>query len=84
MPNQNMNHMPGNMDALLKAVSAKLKIPPQTLKAQLESGQFDQAIKGMSRDQQQAFQQVVSNPQILEKFMSTPQVQSLYNKLSKK
>ncbi len=75
---------PKNLDALLAAVSAKLNIPSDKLKQELMQGKFDNALKSMKPDEQKKFNMVLSNPQMLEKLMSAPQAQALYNKLSGK
>ena len=69
-------------DGLLKAVSKKIGVPPETLKQQLEQGKFDSALNSMNQSDAAKFQQVMNNPKLMEKFMSTPQVQALYNKLT--
>ena len=71
-----------NIDALLSIVGKKLNMPPEQLKKQLESGQFDAAIKGMNPEEAAKFRQVMNNPQLAEKIMSAPQAQALYQKLS--
>ncbi|MCI7767765.1 MAG: hypothetical protein MSJ26_07300 [Oscillospiraceae bacterium] len=73
---------PQNVDALLKTVGAKLGIPPEQLRRELMQGKFDNAIKNMKPDEAKKFNQVLSNPQLLEKMMSTPQAQALYKKLT--
>lgn len=73
---------PKELDALLKTVSAKLNIPPERLKAELEQGKFDNALKNMKPDEAKKFNQVLSNPKMLEKLMSAPQAQALYQKLT--
>ncbi len=73
---------PQNLDALLKTVSAKLNVPPEKLKAELMQGKFDSALKNMKPDEAKKFSQVLANPQMMEKFMSAPQAQALYKKLS--
>ena len=77
-----MNLNPQNLDLLLKVVSAKLGTTPQNLKQQLESGKFDGAMNGMNPTDSAKFQEVLKNPQLMEKLMSAPQAQSLYKKLS--
>ena len=71
-----------NMNELLNVVSKKIGVPPQQLKAQLESGKFDSALKGMKQSDAAMFNQIVSNPQMLDQFMSPPQAQALYKKLN--
>ena len=73
---------PQNLDALLRTVSGKLGIPPEKLRTELEQGKFDNALKNMKPDEAKKFNQVLSNPKLLEKFMSAPQAQALYKKLS--
>lgn len=73
---------PQNVDALLQAVSSKLNVPPEKLRQELMQGKFDNALKNMKPDEAQKFNQILSNPKMLEKFMSAPQAQALYKKLS--
>ena len=80
--NQSFNH--ANMNELIGIVSKKLGISPETLKNELESGKFDSAIKGMKPADAAVFNQMLNNPAMLEKFMSTPQAAALYKKLSGK
>lgn len=80
MADLNMN--PKQMEQLLGVVSAKLGVPAESLKRDLAQGKFDAALKNMKPSEAATFNQIVSNPQLLEKFMSTPQAQALYNKLT--
>lgn len=73
---------PQNVDALLKTVSGKLGIPPEKLRQELMQGKFDSAMKNMKPEEARKFNQVLSNPQLLEKMMSAPQAQALYKKLT--
>lgn len=73
---------PENLDRLLKTVGSKLNMPPERLKRELMQGKFDSAIKKMKPDEAQKFNAVLSNPQMLEKLMSAPQAQALYQKLT--
>lgn len=75
---------PDSINGLLNVVSKKLGVSPDKLKKELEDGKFDSAIAGMSKSDSMKFQQAIKNPQIVEKLMSTPQAQALYNKLSGK
>lgn len=79
----NLNASPQQLEKLLGVVSAKLGVPAESLRRDLEQGKFDAALKNMKPSEAAAFNQIVSNPQMLEKFMSTPQAQALYNKLTK-
>ena len=80
MANINMNME--QMDKLLGVVSAKLGVPKESLKKDLEQGKFDNAIKNMKPADVATFNQMVSNPKLLEKFLTTPQAQALYTKLT--
>ncbi len=73
---------PKKADELLKTVSKKLNIPPEKLKKQLEEGKFDEALNNMDKSQSQKFNMILNNPKLMEKFMSAPQAQSLYKKLT--
>lgn len=72
---------PKKADELLKIVSKKLNIPADTLKKQLEEGKFDAAMNGMGKEESKKFNMVMNNPKLMEKIISTPQAQSLYNKI---
>ncbi len=76
------NTNPQNLDALLKTVGEKLNMPPEKLRQELMQGKFDTALKNMKPDEAQRFNQVLSNPKMLEKLMSAPQAQALYKKLT--
>ena len=78
--NQNIN--PRNLDALLSVVSRKLNVPSDVLKSQLEKGQFDAALNNMNNEEAGKFRQVMNNPKLVEKMMTTPQAQELYKKLT--
>lgn len=77
----NINVTAEQMDKLLGIVSSKLGVPKESLKKDLEQGKFDNALKNMKPADVATFNQMVNNPKMLEKFMTTPQAQSLYNKL---
>ncbi len=70
------------MNEAIGVVSKKLGIPPEQLKKELENGKFDSALKNMSPANAAMFNQLINDPGKLEKFMSTPQAQALYKKLS--
>lgn len=78
----NLNASPQQLEKLLSVVSAKLGVPAESLRRDLEQGKFDAALKNMKPSEAATFNQIVGNPQMLEKFMSTPQAQALYNKLT--
>ena len=76
------NFDPKQLNGLLNVVSKKIGIPPEQLKKELEAGKFDSALAAMSAGESAKFQQVMKNPQLIEKLMSTPQAKALYQKLS--
>lgn len=77
-----MNINQNNLGQLMDVVSKKLGVPSDTLKKEFEQGKFDSALKNMKPGEAQMFNQVLNNPQMVEKLMSSPQAQSLYKKLS--
>ena len=57
---------PKNADELLKVVSKKLNVP----------------LNNMSSSESAKFKQVMNNPKLVEKIISTPQAQALYKKIT--
>ncbi len=80
--NQQTPPSPENLEGLLKVVSKKLGMSPESLRKDLQAGKFDNAMRNMSPQESAKFQQAVQNPQIVEKLMSTPQAKALYQKLT--
>lgn len=78
----NINADPQKLEQLIGAVSSKLGVSKESLRSDLETGKFDAALKNMKPTEAAAFNQVLNNPKMLEKFMTTPQVQALYKKLT--
>ncbi|MBP1560618.1 MAG: hypothetical protein J6C96_05160 [Oscillospiraceae bacterium] len=78
----NLNMDPKQMDQLLDIVSVKLGVSASKLKQELQQGKFDSALNNMKSDEAATFNKIVRSPQMLEKFMSTPQAQALYKKLT--
>ena len=62
---------------LIQTLSKKLNVPAETLKREFEEGKFDSALNNSAK-----FNMVVKNPKLMEKFISTPQAQALYKKLT--
>lgn len=73
---------PTKMNELLAVVSRKLGVPQEQLKRELEAGRFDSALNSMKPSDAATFNQILNNPQMLEKFMNTPQAMALYKKLT--
>lgn len=73
---------PKKAEGLLNTLSKKLNIPPETLKKQLEEGKFDAALNNMGKAESEKFNMILKNPKLMEKFISTPQAQALYKKIT--
>lgn len=73
---------PKKAEGLLNSLSKKLGIPPETLKKQLEEGKFDAALNNMGKAETEKFNMIMKNPKLMEKFISTPQAQALYKKIT--
>lgn len=71
-------------EALLQAVSAKLGVPPETLRQELAAGKFDSAFAGLRPQEQAAFRQVLGDPKKLDQIMNSRQARALYDRLTKK
>ncbi len=71
------------LEALLSVASKKLNTSPETLKSQLESGVFDQALSSMNKTDAERLTKALSDPKVAQKILSTPQAQEIYKKLSK-
>ena len=82
MERKNMN--PQQVDQLLQAASKKLRVPPEQLRSELESGKYDKVLKNMSQKDSAMLQKVMQNPKMMEKLISSPQAKALYQKLSGK
>lgn len=76
------NQNPVNVDALLKILGGKLNMQPEQLRSEIESGKFDNAVKNMKPAEAAQFNKIINNPKLMETFMSAPQAQALYKKLS--
>ncbi len=79
---ERQNFDPKQVDQLLGTAGKKLGIPPQQLRAELESGKYDAVLKNMNQKDSAMLQKVLKNPQLLEKMLSSPQAKALYQKLS--
>jgi hypothetical protein len=73
---------PKKAEGLLNTLSKKLNVPPEVLKKQLEEGKFDAALNNMGKAETDKFNMIMKNPKLMEKFISTPQAQALYRKIT--
>ena len=78
--NKNLNSP--NLDAMVKIVSQKLNVSPETLTKQLIEGKFDSALNSMNSSERDKFNRLMNNPEMAKKLLSTPQLQALYKKLT--
>lgn len=70
------------MDALLNLASKKFGTTPENLKEDLEKGKLDGVFKGMNTSEKQKLQETLSNKEMLNKVMNSPEAQNLIKKLS--
>jgi len=77
-----MNMNQKNLDALLSMASKKLGGSPDELKKNLQSGDISQLTKGMSAEDSASFKKALSDKNLLNKVMSSPEAQSIMKKLS--
>ena len=80
MERQNLD--PQQVNRLLETVSKKVDIPPQQLKAELESGKYDKVLKNLNQKDASMLQKVLQNPKMVDKLMRSPQANALYEKLN--
>lgn len=73
----NFNLSQSQMDALMNMAGKKMGTDPQKLKEQMQSGQMDGVLKGLSPNQQAQINNLMNNPAAIEQFMSNPKVQQL-------
>ena len=78
--NKNLNSP--NLDAMVKIVSQKLNVSPETLTKQLKEGKFDSALNSMNSSERDKFNRLMNYPEMAKKLLSTPQLQALYKKLT--
>ena len=71
------------LDEMLRIAGAKLGMPAEKLRRELEAGHFDSAISNMQEQDKAKFQQILANPQKLEQILSSKQAKALYEKLTK-
>lgn len=77
---QNMN--PKALEALIQMASRKLDTTPQELRKNLENGTFDKALNSMNPQDAQKLQAALSNPQLAQAILSSPQAKEIFQKLT--
>lgn len=79
-----MNLNQKGMDALLGMASKKVGTSPQNLKNDLEKGNLDNVMKGMNPSDSKKLKETLSNKQMMDKIMNSPEAQALMKKFSDK
>lgn len=77
-----MNMNQKGINALLNMASKKMGTSPENLRNNLEKGNIDALTKGMSKEDNQKLMQALSNKELTQKILSSPEAQSLMKKLS--
>ena len=78
MSNQNNGR---NLENLLNSVSEKLGKSPEELKKATQSGNIENLLGGLNQNDAQKIQKVLSDKNIANKLLASPQAQSLIKKL---
>lgn len=78
MPSQNNGR---NLENLLNSVSEKLGKSPDELKKATQSGNIENLLGGLNQNDAQKIQKVLSDKNIANKLLASPQAQSLIKKL---
>lgn len=69
------------LNEILKSLSQKLNTTPENLKSAVEQGNLQDITKTMDSSQAEKLNKVLSDPNMTQKLMSTPQAQELMKKL---
>ena len=78
MPSQNNGR---NLENLLNSVSEKLGKSPDELKKATQSGNLDNLLGSLNQNDAQKIQKVLSDKNVANKLLASPQAQSLIKKL---
>jgi len=73
-----------NLDALLSMTSKKFGTTPDELKKSLQNGNLDSVMKGMRPEDSASLQKALSDKNLINKIMSTPEAQELMKKMAGK
>ena len=79
---QNQNHKKGQpLDQLVQQISQKMGTDPNKLRASAQKGDVSQVLSGLSQEDAQKVQKILSDKNAQEKLLATPQAQMLLTKL---
>ena len=73
----NFNISPDQMDSLLALAGKKMGKDPEKLREQMQSGQMDGILGGLSPAQRAQIQGFMNNPAAVQQFLGPPKVQQL-------
>lgn len=83
MNNNNFNVPKSRQDELLKMASQHLGKDPSQLKKQLDGGNINDIIAGLSPQQAAQVKSVLSNPQVMSQLLSNPQISKFLGNMNK-
>ena len=79
---QNQNHKKGQpLDQLVQQISQKMGTDPNKLRTSAQKGDVSQVLTGLSQEDAQKVQKILSDKNAQEKLLATPQAQMLLKKL---
>lgn len=79
---QNQNHKKGQpLDQLVQQISQKMGTDPNKLRTSAQKGDVSQVLSGLSQEDAQKVQKILSDKNAQEKLLATPQAQMLLKKL---
>lgn len=72
-----MNSNDKYMDDIIKQAGMKAGVNPETLKNNIDNGKLDNLVSKMRPQDAAKFKQAMSNPQMAQQLLNTPQAQML-------
>ena len=70
------------INALLKLAGKRMNVDPQTLRRQLEAGNVAQVMQQLGGDQAAQVNQMLQNPQELQKLIQSPQIAKMIQQMT--
>lgn len=72
-----------NLNDLINQAGHSAGVDPQSLKQTIDSGKLDDLLKKMRPQDAAKFQQIISNPQLTQQMLNTPQAKMLIRQFVK-
>lgn len=72
-----------NLNDLIQQAGRSAGVNPNQLKQVVDSGKLDDLLKKMRPQDAQRFQQILSNPQLAQQMLNTPQAKRLIRQFMK-